>query len=232
MSLKPQISKPKATVARNPNSNPWENPGSVEEPVLLWPDEQTLCDYDSRLHYKWWQTFLFWVNKHYKLFSDITKSAFIIVVVTVHLYVSLFTRHTVPDLHLLICQTVLSQRILQCILRNELMNFVFARFFLCYVPLYQLNFNGIDKKSFAQIMLYFVVFVMNDDWMGPLRGEGGGGTPMMWSLLLSVGRGGEPWYLFVSGESERPFTHSEDEETRRSQNQVRICQWPHNMMHI
>ncbi len=45
--------------------------------------------------------------------------------------------------------------------------------------------------------------------------------------VVSVGWGREPWYLFVSGESERPFTHREDEETRRPQNQVKICQRPH-----
>jgi len=30
---------------------PWEKPSSVWGPVLLWPNEQTWCDYNSRLHH-------------------------------------------------------------------------------------------------------------------------------------------------------------------------------------
>ncbi len=42
----PQLSKPEATAARNQNSigdrtdkKPWEKPGSVGGPFLLWPDD-------------------------------------------------------------------------------------------------------------------------------------------------------------------------------------------------
>ncbi len=44
-----KLSKPEATAARNQNSigdrmekKPWEKPGSVGVPVLLWPDEPTV----------------------------------------------------------------------------------------------------------------------------------------------------------------------------------------------
>ncbi len=51
----PQLSKPKATAARNQNSigdrmekKPWEKPGSVGGPVLLWPEE---VSYRSQVQY-------------------------------------------------------------------------------------------------------------------------------------------------------------------------------------
>ncbi len=50
----PQLSKPEA--ARNQNSigdrmekKPWEKPGSVGRPVLLWPDEPAVCSNCSKV---------------------------------------------------------------------------------------------------------------------------------------------------------------------------------------
>ncbi len=50
----PQLSKPEVIAARNQNSigdrtekKPWEKPGSVRGPVLLWPDESAVCAEDS-----------------------------------------------------------------------------------------------------------------------------------------------------------------------------------------
>ncbi len=52
----PQLSKPEATAARNQNSigdrmekKPWEKPGSVGEPVPLWPDEPVVFSNCSKV---------------------------------------------------------------------------------------------------------------------------------------------------------------------------------------
>ncbi len=52
MPFKLHVSKPKATIARNPNSirwqkwrkRLWEKPGSLWVSVFLWPNDQTQCD--------------------------------------------------------------------------------------------------------------------------------------------------------------------------------------------
>ncbi len=61
----PQPSKPEATAARNQNSigdrmekNPFEKPGSVEGPVLIWPDKPAMSSNCSKVRLKgfnWFQ---------------------------------------------------------------------------------------------------------------------------------------------------------------------------------